>query len=45
MGLNQRKLDEDYINYVATHSGWNVLLKDVAILAKTIKLILKAQGL
>jgi lipopolysaccharide/colanic/teichoic acid biosynthesis glycosyltransferase len=44
-GLNQRKLDEEYIDFVATHSGRHVLLKDLALLGKTVTLIFKAQGL
>jgi len=42
---NQRKLDEDYINYVASNPGWKVVIKDLKIIFKTIQTIFKAEGI
>lgn len=44
-GFDQRSLDEDYIEFVRGHSGLKVLLKDIQILLRTIKVFLKAQGI
>lgn len=44
-GFDQVKCDTDYVKFVQTHSGWQVVLKDVEVLLKTIKVIFEARGI
>ena len=43
--MGQRITDEEYINFVASHSGWQVVKRDIQILFKTIVLVFKAEGI
>ena len=43
--LNQRVVDENYINFVATRGGFSVLFKDIKILIRTIKTVFEAKGI
>jgi lipopolysaccharide/colanic/teichoic acid biosynthesis glycosyltransferase len=42
---NQYEVDSAYIDFVATHSGWEVIKRDVGILCSTIRTVVEAKGI
>ena len=45
MGFDQETVDMEYIEFVRTHSGFQVLCKDLSIILKTVRIIFRAQGI
>ncbi len=43
-GTNQQAVDSAYIDFVMTHRGFDILIKDLRILCRTIKVVLQARG-
>lgn len=43
-GDNQQAVDEAYIDFVMTHRGWRLVVKDFRILCRTIKTVIEARG-
>ena len=41
----QRDVDMKYIEFVSTHPGWSVVLKDIGIIARTVRTVLEAKGI
>lgn len=44
-GFDQQTVDAAYIDYVRSHSNMRVLIKDIKILFKTIKILIRAKGI
>ncbi|RJX35153.1 MAG: hypothetical protein C4525_04360 [Desulfarculus sp.] len=42
---DQYRLDQEYANFLRSHSGWEVLCLDLGIIARTLRVLAKAQGL
>lgn len=42
---SQLNLDEEYINFVATNPGWKIVLKDILIILRTVRIVLEARGI
>jgi lipopolysaccharide/colanic/teichoic acid biosynthesis glycosyltransferase len=44
-GLNQRKVDEEYIDFIENNSGFAVVREDINILFKTVETVIRAEGI
>lgn len=44
-GFDQVSCDREYIKFVQGHSGWEVIIMDLSVLLKTIKVIFEARGI
>jgi lipopolysaccharide/colanic/teichoic acid biosynthesis glycosyltransferase len=43
-GANQFRLDSEYIEYVKNNNIWKILLNDIIIIVRTIRIMFRAQG-
>jgi len=44
-GVNQDKLDREYINFCFNNPGWKVVLLDIKIILRTFLIIFRAEGI
>lgn len=44
-GFNQALCDQEYVDFVKNHSGLRVVLSDLGILVRTVKIMLEAKGI
>lgn len=44
-GMNQDRLDREYIEFCRSNPSWRVVLKDIGIILRTVRIVGRAQGL
>jgi len=44
-GVDQDKLDREYINFCLNNSGWKIVFLDIKIILRTLLIIFRAQGI
>lgn len=44
-GVNQDKLDREYINFFLNNPGWKIVMLDIKIILRTFLIIFRAQGI
>ena len=44
-GMNQDRLDREYIEFCRNNPAWRIVLKDIGIILRTLKIVGRAQGL
>ncbi|MDO8509893.1 MAG: sugar transferase [bacterium] len=44
-GFDQLRCDREYIKFVQTHSGWRIVLNDIWVLLKTMRIVFEARGI